>query len=405
MKIMPMKTEDFIALHLDDDVSQLAFQAGKYPEIDMPFALSQIEGRRKARVKIPSWALRDGIVYPPRRAMEQCSSETTAMYKRSVAERILRGFSGENGFSMADLTGGFGVDCAFFSTLFDEAVYIERNKELCKVAQHNFQCLGLNNIKVVCGDAKEAFFPMKPCFFAYIDPDRRDADGTRKYALEDCSPNVVEMNSELLKKATVAMIKCSPMADWRKAANNLTGVREVHIVSVGNECKELLLVMSENDLGNGGLRVFCINDQQRFSFESEEEKQCSCAIAPPFPSDLPGFLYVPNASIMKAGCFSLLCKRYGVKMAERNSHLFVSPDEIGDFPGKRYKITAVSTMNKKELKTKLRDVKEACVAVRNFPLSADALRLRLGLTDGGGIFVFGTTDSASRHIIIVCERV
>ncbi|MCD8282418.1 MAG: class I SAM-dependent methyltransferase [Prevotella sp.] len=399
-----MKTAEFIELFANEDPATLALSADKFGDVDLPYALSQIEGRQTARAKIPSWAEHKGIIYPATKAMEQCSSEAAAMYKRSVVASILPLISGEKGGLMVDLTGGFGVDCAFLSPLFREVVYVERNPELCRTAEKNFKTLGLTNIKVICGDAEELFLSMNTCVFAYLDPDRRDAQGARKYALSDCSPDVTRMNTELLRLSRVVLVKCSPMLDWHKAVNDLTGVRQVHIVSSGNECKELLLVMSAESLGDKSLRIVCANDDQRFAYDIDEDERLMPDIATPLTETANGFLYVPNASLMKAGCFALLCRKYGMKMVAPNSHLFTSPDEIAGFPGRRFRICAVSPMNKRELKTHLAAIHNAAVAVRNFPLTADALRKRLKLADGNDVYIFGTTDAARRHLIIICER-
>ncbi len=396
-------TDEFILLHSRDDVTSLALRGGSFPGVDMPRALRQIEGRQKARVKIPSWAAADGIVYPPRRAVEQASSEETALYKRRIVSSLLSRFAARGGESMTDLTGGLGVDCAFLSPLFREAVYVERNRELCDIAERNFRTLNLGNITTVCSGAEEYLHLMKPCFLAYLDPDRRDAGGKRKYALEDCSPDVTKLCRELLEKADFVLVKCSPMLDWHKAVADLRAVREVHIISVRGECRELLVLMGRDFPENGGPKVVCADSGQVFSFFAGSAEKISSSIAAPLEDDTKGFLCVPGPSLMKAGCFPLLCEKYGMKMIADNSHLFISPDKTGDFQGKCYKILAVAQMNKPRLKACLKDMKKANVAVRNFPMSADGLRRRLGLGDGGNVFIFGTTDSARRHVLVIAE--
>ncbi len=394
-----MTTEEFIHTHRNDDVRQLALQGAKHPDVDMALALQQIAGWQTARRKLPSWAEKDGIIYPPHISMEQCSSEQTALYKRSVVERLCPSDDGKN-ISMVDLTGGFGVDFSFLATHFRHAVYIEMQSHLCEAAQQNFKTLGLAHAEVVCGDGTEVISSMKPQDFAYLDPARRNLNGGRTYAIEDCSPNVKALNSLLLEKASVVMVKLSPMLDWRKAADEIRGVSEVHIVSSVNECKELLLVLQAEAPEKKHLKVFCINDSQNLSYTLGEESEAAGITARPLSAETSGFLYEPNASLMKAGCFSLLCQRYGAEKIAPNSNLFISADEIVDFPGRRFKIEAVSTMNKRDLKSALQGIGKANVAVRNFPLSAQELQKKLKLKDGGDVYLFGTTDSDGRHVLI-----
>lgn len=393
----------FIAKHRTDDVERLALQGSSLPMANMMVALDQIEGWQTARRKLPLWVAIEELVYPPRIAMEQCSSQQTALYKLSVVERLCP-TADEGRTSMVDLTGGFGVDFSFLARYFSEATYIERHARLCEIAEHNFNRLGLTRAKVICADSKEVFPTMKPLDFAYCDPSRRNANGDRTYAIEDCSPNVKDLNRLLLEKSSVAMIKLSPMLDWRRAVDELEGAEEVHIVSVDNECKELLLVLCGKNVENRSLRLFCANNNQIEIFSPDKEKSLSPLFAPPLTPDIGGFLFEPNASIMKGGCFASLSQMYGVKMLSHNSHLFVSPDETPDFPGRRFRIMAVTKMNKRDLKTHLAGISKANIAVRNFPLTAKELRKRLLLSDGGDIYIFGTTDSARQHWLLICQK-
>ncbi len=263
------------------NVGSLALQAANFPGVDMKYALEQIEGWQKARRKIPSWAAYDGIVFPPRKSMEQCSSEKTALYKRGVVDRLLPAVSAGQELSMVDLTGGFGVDFFFLSSLFRRAVYVERSDSLCRLAEENFKKLGMTDAKIVCGDAATYVSAMKPCLFANIDPDRRDAAGRRRYAIADCCPDVEKLNGQLLGKAVITMVKFSPMLDWRKAVHDLQGVAEVHIVSVGNECRELIVLLSEKLSACSPLKVFCVNDSQTVSFVAGADELIPSDIAQP----------------------------------------------------------------------------------------------------------------------------
>ena len=510
-EIMNQATLDFIRQHQDDDVRQLAFLGSKYPEVDMPFALDQIRGRKMARTKLPRWASIEGIIYPPHISMEQCSSEQTALYKAELAARLLglSPSSSENGeekdkecenasnlhlsencefagkgavdsefakneatckkqqiltevdrnvneikeephagdfskeIEFVDLTGGFGVDFSYIaSRLGVKSMYVERQAHLCEAAKENFGRLGLKNAIVKNGDGIEVLhsFALKKNDAAseslgiteeqsrsllktnlglkliFIDPARRDDAGNKVVSLKDCTPDVTLLQEEMLSKADYVIIKLSPMLDWHRAISELSHVREVHIISVNNECKELLLVLSARNMGDmeassadgevkhaGNLRIYCVNDAQSFVCDELDMESSSVIIAPPVLEEMQ-YLYEPNASLMKAGCFSVLSERYGARMLSKNSHLFVSMEPIEDFPGRSFRIIAVSSFNKKELKRHLSGINKANIATRNFPLSVAELRKRLKLKDGGETYIFATTLSNESHVLVITEK-
>lgn len=381
-------TLDFIRQHRTDDVRRLALQGAKYPEVDMHEALEQIAGWQKARTKIPSWAACEGLVYPPHLSMEQCSSEATAIYKARIAGK---------GRLFVDLTAGFGVDAAFIAKGFQQAVTIEQQANLCVVTAENYKRLGLNQVEVRCGNGVDYLHTMEHADLIFIDPARRDEHGGRTYGIADCTPNILELREELLHKADRVMVKLSPMLDWRKAVEDLKTVTEVHIVSVDNECKELLLVLSET---TKPLQVFCINDEQEFVFSPDLVQSRSQS---PMPSSF-RFLYVPNASIMKAGCFEELAMRFQMMPVDKNSHLFISDREVPDFPGRCFVVDKMTSMNKRELKEALTGIRQANIAVRNFPLSVIELRKRLKLQDGGDMYIFATTIADKGHQLLICHK-
>lgn len=405
--MMNEATREFIRQHREDDIRQLALRGTKDPEVDLAFALQQIDGLKRALEKLPSWAAVEGIVWPPHLSMEQCSSERTARYKAEVAG------SGE---SFVDLTAGFGVDAAFIAQGFQKAVCVELQPELCAISSENFQLLGLHQIEVVNGNGVDYLHTMPPADLIFIDPARRDEHGGRTYGIADCTPNVLEIIDELLTKSQRVMIKLSPMLDWRKAVEDIgrQHVSAVHIVSVNNECKELLVeVRSEKCKVKSvepSLQVVCINllsdgGEERFEFDS---------FMRPFGGERPEverifspfhFLYSPNASVMKAGCFDLLAERFGVKPLHANSHLFVSDAEVPDFPGRGFVVEKMTTMNKRDLKESLAGVTQANIAVRNFPLSVAELRKRLKLQDGGDIYIFATTIENLGHRLLICRKI
>ena len=401
-----MTTQEFITQNLDADIRDLALRHAGRTDIDLPYALDQIAGRRTAQTKLPMWAATDGIIYPPHISMEQCSSEQTARYKAQVAQRLIAELPvlpvlPPNPTTLIDLTGGFGVDFSFLAPMFDKAVYIERQSHLCDLSRHNMAALGITQAETVCGDCAQIIEEISHATLIYADPARRSASGSRTFAISDCTPDVLTMKETLLDKADFTMLKLSPMLDWRKAAADMgSHVGEVHIVSAGNECKELLLVMSRKFTGLE--RIYCVNDDQTFSFTpSQTSQQSLTSQLSPAP---PAYLYEPNASLMKAGCFALIEQRYACRQVSRDSHLFLSSEPIPSFPGRGFAIRAITTMNKRELKAALGGTGRANVSVRNFPMTADALRKKLKLKDGGDTYIFGTTTADSRHVLIICEK-
>jgi len=403
---MNQATQDFIRQHQDDDVRQLAFLGSKYPEVNMPFALDQIRGRKMARVKLPRWASLEGIIYPPHISMEQCSSEQTALYKAELAARLLGlpvpSSENEKESEFVDLTGGFGVDFSYIaSRLGVKSMYVERQAHLCEAAKENFGRLGLKNAIVKNGDGIKVLHSLKDLKLIFIDPARRDDAGNKVVSLKDCTPDVTVLQEEMLSKADYVIIKLSPMLDWHRAISELSHVREVHIISVNNECKELLLVLSARNMGN--LRIYCVNDAQSFVCEESDMEASSVKIAPSTLEEMQ-YLYEPNASLMKAGCFGVLSGRYDARMLSKNSHLFVSREPIAAFPGRSFRIIAVSSFNKKELKRHLSGITKANIATRNFPLSVAELRKRLKLKDGGETYIFATTLSDESHVLVITNK-
>ena len=437
MTIMNDETREFVAMHRNEDVRELALKAKRVERLDLPSALDQIAGWQIARKKLPQWASCEGIVYPPHISMEQCSSQFTAQYKSEIAQTLLApaatmrarvSDSGESDnqttksapqlsdspesdtlvarSSMVDLTGGFGVDFSYLARGFSQATYVERQRHLCDLAEHNMAALGLDQARIVCGDGVEYLRQMGPVDFIYLDPARRDEHGSRTYAIEDCTPNVFELRDLLLVKSQYTLVKLSPMLDWRKAVADFDGaVREVHIVATGNECKELLLVLGQQVHEEPSApRVFCVNDNQRIDYDSAAYTQGLRIGGKPLP-EAKNYLYEPNASIMKAGCFDLVEERFGVTQVGPSSHLFVSATPVADFPGRGFAIEAIGGMNKKDIKRLLNGTKQANIAVRNFPLTAPQLRKKLKLADGGPVYLFGTTMQGCDHVLLRTSKI
>jgi hypothetical protein len=505
------QTLEFVRCHQDDDVRDLALHAHANADIDMLWALDQIEGRRRARHKLPQWAEHDGIVYPPHISMEQCSSQQTALYKAALARRLVGqpsrpannrdnadstdntvdgnntddvnnadnaamgktprrlryveltdSFDADRSMSnpgdrvipakmsphsvLVDLTGGFGVDCSYMARGFDQATYVEQQEHLCEIAEHNMRVLGLDHVAVVHMDAVSFVRQMDDASLIFIDPARRDSHGSRMYAIADCTPNVLDMRDQMLEKAPFVMIKLSPMLDWRKAVQDFEGcVSEIHMVSVANECKELLVVLSREHHASQPIRIVCVDDEHEFSYQvvngryeeqsdtddagrtdtgraaTDGEVTGGAASQYALPTnetrgqtrpakDMRGaghaqYLYEPNASIMKAGCFGLVAERFQVKQVGVNSHLFVSDTYAENFPGRAFSISGITSMNKRAIRSVFAGIQQANITVRNFPVNVAALRKRLDLRDGGDIYLFATTADNGKHIIIVTRKV
>ena len=419
-----MTTAEFIREYRERDIRQLALQANRFPDVDMPYALDQIQGWQIARRKLPKWAACDGVIFPPHLSMEQCSSEPTAQYKLNLAMEWTtlnselstqncrrQQFKTQNSkfktsTRMTDLTGGFGVDFSFTSCAFAAATYVERNEQLCHIVEHNLPLLGLNNATVVCADAVEYLSTVEPQTMLFLDPARRDEHGAKTVMLADCTPDVVQLLPKLLEKSRFTMLKLSPMLDWHKAVDDLQGaVREVHIVSVGGECKELLLVLST--VVESELKVYCA-DLSTASDTSSIFVYTPGSSAPVANSKLKTqnskFLHEPNASIMKAGCFDELAAAYGVSPVSRNSHLFLSDEPVDGFPGRSFVVERVTTMNKGELRKALVGIEKANIATRNFPLTVAELRKRLKIKDGGDVYIFATTTAEGEHLLLISRK-
>lgn len=397
---MNEETRAFVAAHRMENVRDLALHAKRSESVDMPLALDQIAGWQTARTKLPEWAACDTVIYPPHLSMEQCSSQSTARYKATVAERIVGADETDaaDGGSMVDLTGGFGVDFSYMARGFTHATYVERQANLCELAEHNMAALGLDHVAIVNDEAEHAIETMPPATLIFLDPARRDAHGARTYAIADCTPDVLGLIGTLLEKAPHVMVKLSPMLDWHKTVEDFDGlVHEVHIVSAGDECKELLLVIGREHMA--APRMYCVDDAQVVDYATEDDVPAGAGVPGRDLADA-GFLYEPNASVMKAGCFGLVERRFGVRQIAPNSHLFVGGEPVHDFPGRAFAIDAVCTMNKRELRRALDGVGKANIAVRNFPMPVAALRRKLKLKDGGDVYLFATTSASGEHMLL-----
>lgn len=435
-----MTTEEYISSHRNDDTKRLALGAVP-PGVNLRWALRQIEGWQMARKKLPEWSKADGLWYPPRLSMEQCSSEATALYKASLAERQLyrsgeksdnngdtsdnngemsddnsentdRESRGELKGTLIDLTGGFGVDFSYMARRFRRALYVEQQEELCKVALHNFSVLGLGQADVTCCSAEEFLDTIdvidttnKPCDILFIDPARRDGAGRKTVAISDCTPDVVSLQDKLLELSDCVIVKLSPMLDIKQALRQLRHIAEVHVVSFKGECKELLFVLKSTAKG-GDCSLHCVN-----LASPDADFVCECQgdgsakgngkveyMTEPLSAGL--YLFEPNASIQKAGLQDVFAAKWGLRKLHPMSHLFIGTKAIPHVPARQFVITATSDFSKSGLKSFLKDIKQANLTVRNFPESVDKLRARLKIKEGGSTFLFATTLFDGSHILI-----
>lgn len=393
-----MTNEEYIQLHRTDDVRQLALK--QMPEgVDAVWCLQQIEGWQLAQNKLPQWAEAEGLWFPPRLSMEQCSSEATALYKRGVIERLMPDASLRH--SMVDYTGGYGVDFSYIAPLFGHASYVERLPHLCDIANHNFTQLNLTQAEVVCAETN-ADSPLlrQEHSLAYIDPARRDTAGRKTVAIADCTPDITELLPIILDHTPVAMIKLSPMLDITQALRSLPHVSEVHVVSVKGECKELLLVCTQREPAD--TQFHCANlctDDPIFICPAAEMREAQPSYGAPLT-----YLYEPNASILKANAQNSLAQSLHLQKLHPMSNLFTSAQKTDSFPGRTFRLIDHCDFNKKNLRRLLAGITQANITIRNFPTSVAELRKRLKLRDGGTTYLFATTLADGTHALLRCEK-
>ena len=449
-------TKDFINVHLNDDVNKLALS--KFPDdIDKQFVIRQIQARQLLKKKLPSWSENDELLFPKRLSLEQCSSELTAKYKRTISRKDAKTQSRDASMAPAikhidtslhrilvDLTGGMGVDTSFFSDNFDETIYVESQAELCELAEHNFKVLK-KNIKVVNAKAEDFLTQCGEVDCIYLDPARRDEYGRKMVSLHDCSPDVAELQDLLFEKTNTVIVKLSPMLDIDIIKKELKNIKEIHVVAVKNECKEVLVKSTRqrdnettsreasmipaikridtSDENEAIRRLYIsaidLKEDWKFSFTEDEEQNA----IPTFADEIGKYLYEPCVACMKAAPFKLLSQRFNIKKLHRNSHLYTSDELVADFPGRTFEVINVIPFDKKTKKTLMQTLtqtqsdehsatwrlgdlvtQKASIAVRNFPLSAEALRKHLGFKDGDDFYIFGTTMKGEKKMLVLGSK-
>lgn len=384
------KHKQFIAAHRDDDMNSLLLHASRYPDIDVPFVVQQMEGRRKAALKFPSLLHYDDFVFPPQINLEQASSETTARYKASLVA----------GQEVIDLTGGLGIDSFFMSQEARHLLYLERNEALFALAQHNFQITGAS-IETLCNDGL-VFLQntQRQADYLYVDPSRRDHNHQRVVSLEKYEPNVLTALPLFFQHAPHILIKASPMLDISLTLRALQHVTKVHVVAVRNECKELLFDCVDEACNTEIVAVhFGMQCEERFAFTSLEEQQATVT----YSNTAKQYLYEPNVALLKAGAFRILSERFDVEKLHPASHLYTSDKLVSHFPGRIFEVIATFSLQKEAINQWI-PTRKTNVTVRNFPFSVAEIRRKFRLEDGGDDYLFATTLADESKRMILCKK-
>lgn len=381
----------FVAEHLEEDLHKLLLSSHKYPGIEVPAAVAHIKALHKIQHKIPAW-YHSALQLPVALSLEQASSQATASYKAKL-------FKGER---MADLTGGLGVDCYFLSQSYSKVDYVEQQEVLSQAAQHNFSFLGAQNIEVHNKTAESFLMETQQHFdLIYIDPARRDSHQNKVFRLSDCQPNVVELRDQLLEKADQVLIKAAPMLDITEALRQLKTVSQVWVLSVDNECKEVLLLMEKEAISAEEVPIQAVPlsmEVPPFVFTKKEE--ANTLLQYDFPAH---YLLEPEVSILKAGAFRSFAARFGLSKLHPDSHLYTASQPIPAVPARQFRIDAVIKYDQKSIQEWLPD-RKANVSTRNFPDNPDQIKKKLRLKDGGDYYLFATTLMDGSRRLILCKK-
>lgn len=382
---------DFIQKHEQDDTARLLLNASRYPEVDIPFVVEQIVARRQIKEKLPTWYANRGLLFPAKIAAEQCSSEQTANYKQLLIADTDH---------LCDLTGGLGIDSYYFSKKAQRVTYIERFESYADAARTNFATLDAGNITVLSGDGEKLASEVGDVDVYYLDPARRGESNKRMFALSDCEPDLTALLPHLLQHAPKVIAKISPMVDISHTLALLPETTAVHVLSVRNECKELLFVL-EGETRRQEPTITCVNSKasgetEAFTFTPEEERESEVT----HTDTVGSYLYEPNASLLKAGAFKVLTQRLPVSKLHQNSHLYTSGVLVEDFPGRAFRVEEVMPFSSTLCRKIAKELPQANITVRNFPLTVEALRSKTRIKDGGATYLFATTLANNERVLI-----
>jgi 16S rRNA G966 N2-methylase RsmD len=390
---LPAASRQYVAKHLHDDPAQLALQARKHPSLPVPELVRQIQARQKARLKVPAWADNPDLVFPPTLSVEQASSARTAAFKAALV----------SGQRLADLTGGFGVDVSYFAERIPEVHYVERNAALADVVRFNLTHLGISNVQFHAADAVQ-FLRNTPDTFdwIYLDPARRDTAARKIFRLQDCEPDILRLMPLLLHKGRRVLLKTSPMLDIEQAILELRQVRQLWVVAVDNECKEVLYELGPEpavDPERHTVNLLRTGQQQEFRLNRARE-----ARAVPRYAEPQQYLYEPNVAILKAGGFRSIGTAFELLKLHQHSHLYTSDTLYADFPGRIFRIRATEKYDAQALRAHLSPEARAHVTTRNFPDTVAEFRHRTGIREGGDLYLFATTNLEGKLMVLVTEK-
>lgn len=383
-----MTKQEFIQQNLAKPLPEIALLLSKQPELDKEFILNQINGLQKAKTKLPEFYNTPNLMYPSKLSLEQSSSEETAIFKSKLVK----------GNSLVDLTGGFGIDSFYFSKQYKSVCYVEPQEQLFNTVSNNFNVLGAVNIKTVNQTAEDFLKTNTQQFdIAYIDPSRRN-ENQKVFMLGDCLPNIVELQDAIFKIASKILVKTSPILDLKQSIKELKTVSEVWVVSVNNDCKEVLYLLEQKT--GSAIKINTVNlstTNQYLSFTFNEEVNSIPDYSEPLQ-----YLFEPNASVLKAGAFKSVCNNFNVTKLAPNTHLYTSATAIENFPGRSFKITQLLPYNTTDFK-KL-GIKKANVSCRNFKETVVQVKKKLNLKDGGDTYLFATTDNSNKPILVIVNK-
>lgn len=387
--ILQPNIQEFIVEKTGSDISKLALLKNPFPEVDYKILLNQVEARTKSKDKLPTWFGEKDIIFPSKISIEQTSSEAAALYKSGLL----------SGDSLIDLTGGYGVDDYYFSKKINRVIHCEINEELSEIVKHNFQKLNCKNIDCYQGDSSSILHELNQYFdWIYIDPSRRNDTKGKVFMLKDCFPNVPELLDEYFQFTTNILIKTAPILDISAGLSELKNVKEIHIVAIDNEVKELLWLL-EKSYANS-IKVKAVNiqktktDNSLFTLNSESEAIYS------IPQK---YIYEPNSAILKSGEFDVICDLYNVSKLHKHSHLYTS-NNLVEFPGRIFEMNKVIDYSKSSMKEFLENNK-ANITTRNFPETVENLRKKWKIKDGGNLYCFFTTNLNNDKIVLLCTKI
>jgi len=387
--ILHTDIQQFITENLKADITKLILKGSPFESVSIQELATQIVSKQKAEHKLTSWFQTKNIYYPEKLNIEQTSSESTANYKANIV----------CGASIIDITGGFGVDCFYFSKYFKTVTHCEINEELSAIVTHNYQQLKIKNSTTFYGDGLAYIANNKKNYDCiYIDPSRRDDAKGKVFLLKDCVPNVPENIDLLFSKTSQVLVKASPILDITSAIHELKFVKEVHVVAVNNEVKEVLFLLEKDFEAAIQIKTINIskNETQSFHFKYKEDLYSTY-------SEPLSYLYEPNAAILKSGGFHQVTNKLNVEKLHQHSHLYTA-NILLDFPGRRFKIEHVLSYDKKKLK-KLLPGNKANITIRNFPKTVAQIRKETKITEGGTVFIFFTTNFKNELVVLICRKI